>query len=82
MPKKNFFCTRPTLASQLLADGFKGETAVNPYHPERPAWNFPLSVSLCFSVAEYYKEIQKPIPNVIKEYLKAEAPVTGEDYLN
>lgn len=82
MPKQEFFTARPKLASQLLADGFKGAPTVNPYHPERPAWSFPITTSLAFAVAEYYKGIQKPIPNVITEYLNAEAPLTSDAVLN
>ena len=82
MPSKKYFCARPTLASQLLADGHHGEPTTNPFHPERPAWSFDLTTSLAFQVAEFYRSIQKPIPNAIKEHLQAEAPRTAEEYLN
>lgn len=79
---KKYFCARPVLASQLMGKGFKGERATNPYHEDRPAWNFDLTMSLAFEVAEYYQSIDKPVPKIIQEYLKAEAPLTSESLLN
>ena len=82
MPTKQYFCARPTLAGKLLEEGFKGETTINPYHPERPAWKFDITTSLAFTVAEYYRSINKPIPQIIRDHLQAESPISAEEYLN
>lgn len=82
MPQKKFFCTRPSLAGQLMSAGFRCEPAPNPYRPELSAWSFDLTMSLAFAVAEYYKGIRKAPPKAIRDYLKAEAPVTSESLLD
>ena len=78
---RKYFCARPVLASLLMGKGFKGEKTVNPYHEDRPAWNFDLTMSLCFEVAKYYQSIEKPVPKIIQEYLQTEAPLTSESVL-
>ena len=40
MEDKTFLCTRPKLASKLMAAGYKGRQTVNPWSPERTAWEF------------------------------------------
>ena len=40
MEDKTFLCTRPKLASKLMAAGYKGRQVINPWSPERTAWEF------------------------------------------
>ncbi len=84
MPQKQrkFFCTRPTLTGELMSAGFVCEPAVNPYDPKLSAWSFDMTPSLVKFVVEYYDSIQKTPPRAIREYLKAEAPLTSESILN
>lgn len=78
MPGKTFLCTRPSLAGQLMSSGYKGTPAVNVYHPEMSAWSFDLTMSLAFEVANYYKAIGKQPPKAIREFLKAETPISAK----
>ena len=40
MEDKPFLCTRPKLASKLMTAGYKGRQVINPWSPERTAWEF------------------------------------------
>ena len=41
MEEKTRLVTRPKLASKLMEAGFVGRKTVNPWSPERTAWEFP-----------------------------------------
>ena len=41
MEEKTRLVTRPKLASKLMEAGFVGRKTVNPWAPERTAWEFP-----------------------------------------
>ena len=74
MPKrpqeaKTYFCSRPSLAGELMEAGYNGKTAVNPYHPERPGWTFEITLPLAQDVALYYQRIGRPVPRVIADFL-------------
>lgn len=78
MPQKQYYIsTRPSLTSLLSDAGYKCEPTVNVFHPERMAWRFQLSQPLAYIVAEYYKNIGKPVPVTISKYLSEVAPTTS-----
>lgn len=79
--QKKFFCTRPTLTGELMSAGFVCEPAINPYDPKLSAWSFDMTPSLVQFVAKYYDNIQKTPPKAIRDFLRKEAPVTAEEYL-
>lgn len=56
---KEFFCTRPTLASYLLEKGFTARRTVNPYDTKRPAWVFAESPELLKIVDGYYAKVKQ-----------------------
>ena len=41
MDEKTRLVTRPKLASKLMEAGFVGRKTVNPWSPDRTAWEFP-----------------------------------------
>ena len=41
MAMKTKLITRPSIAAKLMAAGFKGNQTLNPWSPERTAWEFP-----------------------------------------
>ena len=51
---ETFFCSRPSMASCLMAKGFTAEIVPNPFAPERKAWVFNRSAELDSAIAEYY----------------------------
>jgi len=76
MPEpKQYFCSRPALASYLQGKGFEGKEVVNRYNPDRPAWTFELTEELASVVAAYFKGIGGKVPAFISTYLQQlEAP--------
>ena len=40
MEEKTRLVTRPKLASKLMTAGYKGRQVINPWSPERTAWEF------------------------------------------
>ena len=53
MEDKTFLCTRPKLASKLMAAGYVGRQTVNPWSPERTAWEFDKCEALMDIVTHY-----------------------------
>ena len=41
MAMKTKLITRPSITAKLMAAGFKGSQTLNPWSPERTAWEFP-----------------------------------------
>lgn len=44
--------TRPSLASKLMERGFVGRMTINPWSPERTAWEFPETPELVATLEE------------------------------
>ena len=53
MEDKTFLCTRPKLASKLMAAGYKGRQVINPWSPETTAWEFDKCEALMDIVTQY-----------------------------
>lgn len=53
MKDNTFLCTRPKLASKLMAAGYEGRQTVNPWSPERTAWEFDKCDAMMEIVTQY-----------------------------
>ena len=53
MEDNTFLCTRPKLASKLMAAGYEGRQTVNPWSPERTAWEFDKCDAMMEIVTQY-----------------------------
>lgn len=53
---KTRLVTRPKLASRLMEAGFVGRKTVNPWSPERTAWEFPETPELVEIMAQDNRE--------------------------
>ena len=53
MEANTFLCTRPKLASKLMAAGYVGRQTVNTWSPERTAWEFDKCEALMEIVTQY-----------------------------
>lgn len=67
MKNRGFICTRPKLARRLMDAGQTPESMVNPWQPQRVAWMFPISDTLRAIVSDFYQEIGKPLPYVLRD---------------
>lgn len=66
MKKKQFFCTRPSLAALLQQHGMKAEQTISPWNPKRNAWLFDLTPELVSLATQYYNDIDKPLPYALR----------------
>lgn len=69
---KYYFCTRPSLAMDLATRGFTGEPVQNIWHPERPAWRFPMSREMCEAVQAFFIGRGLEVPGIVTDYLAAD----------
>ena len=53
MEEKTRLVTRPKLASKLMEAGFVGRKTVNPWSPERTAWEFDKCDAMMEIVTQY-----------------------------
>jgi len=52
---ETYFCTRPSLASFLMEQGFESEQVINPFNQAyKKAWLFQKSNALMNAVAKYF----------------------------
>ncbi len=56
MDDKTRLVTRPKLASKLMEAGFVGRKTVNPWSPERTAWEFPATPEVLEIIGRDYLE--------------------------
>lgn len=70
MKTDTFFVARPTLAADLIAQGFTYRMTLNPWDTTLDAWAFDFSRELARAVIEYYRDIGRDAPGVIYRYLK------------
>lgn len=56
MEEKTRLVTRPKLASKLMEAGFVGRKTVNPWSPERTAWEFPATPEVLEIIGRDYLE--------------------------
>ena len=59
----SFFCTRPTLAFQLIAAGHGFKTMPNPWDSLRTAWAFEVTPELAKTVINFYNTIGRDLPS-------------------
>ena len=50
---KTKLITRPSIAAKLMAAGFKGNQTINPWSPERTAWEFDKCDAMMEIVTQY-----------------------------
>ena len=60
--RNTFFCTRSSLARQLIKAGAEAKRTINPYNVDYPAWEFVVDDLVLSIATEYYKNIDKPLP--------------------
>ena len=70
-PHRTFICTRPTLAADLIAQGYEFKQVANPWNAQYRAWSFPISTGLAAFVANYYGNMGRPAPVSISRFLNA-----------
>lgn len=59
MTQKDFYlCTRPSLASILMENGYTCKRVPNPFSPKRMAWQFKNGDDLQEIVSDYYASIK------------------------
>lgn len=63
--QKEFICTRPGLAGDLISAGFPYRTTASPWKEGYTAWVFPINKDLVSFVTNYYNAINKIVPRVI-----------------
>ena len=66
MKQKDFICTRPLLARRLIDAAQEPHEIVNPWDPKRNAWLFEITPQLVRIVTEFYREIGKPLPGILR----------------
>lgn len=59
----SYFCTRPSLAFQLIAAGHEFKSVQNPWDSIRTAWAFEISPELAETVISYYAAIGRNLPS-------------------
>lgn len=69
MKQKTFLCTRPKLAAELQAAGHEATPTVNPWHPDKTAWVFPLTEQTAEIIAAHYKSAGAEPPAIVRAVL-------------
>ena len=69
---QTFICTRPTLAADLIAQGYEFKQVANPWNAQYHAWAFPISAGLAAYVANYYGSMGRSAPVSISRFLIAQ----------
>ena len=64
-----YICTRPTLASALIAEGFTFKKVPNPWQEHLNAWSFDMTRDLAVFVAHFYGGIGRAAPASVRRYL-------------
>ena len=71
MDDKTRLVTRPKLASKLMEAGFVGRKTVNPWSPERTAWEFPATPEVLEIIGRDYLEYDLTVVMRRRERQKA-----------
>lgn len=74
--KRQFVCTRPKLATELIKRGHKPSVEPSPWNEKRTAWIFQVDEDLEKTVAEYYHQIGKRSP--LETFVEVEKRLTKD----
>lgn len=66
----SYFCTRPSLAFQLIATGHEFKTVQNPWNSLRTAWAFEVSPELAKTVINFYSTLGRDLPSSAAKVFK------------
>ena len=79
MDDKTRLVTRPKLASKLMEAGFVGRKTVNPWSPERTAWEFPATPEVLEIIGRDYLEHDLTVVMRRRERQKAKKGGDGNE---